>query len=480
MSQAAPYSYISFLEMRQAIARRLYDPTMVFWSDAELVFYATEALRTWNAFTSYWRGDFNFASQQNVTWYDLTDTTNLPNTLRPITVTDEAIYQEILYHMLEPVTGPVSLQFTTDDVYQAMARRRDELLSISGCTQTITTVGAVAGRITLDDRVIDVRRMAYLPTSSVLTGAGYGVGRYGFGLYGRSASPGHGMPLPSVVWADDTWGEQSFNPLYTILPAGTPGTPSTYLLSTQPPLSFDVDTPPAFAGSYQLLTVNAGADIVPGLPQTMSIPDDWTHVIKWGALADLFGRESNAQDTLRAQYCEGRYRMGAAALATAPALLAMRNGNVPLQIDAVREADQYRATWQAEYAGNPSLALHAGLNLVALVPVPDTGHLTIPYSLTATVVENAPIPALDDDDVQVGRDDLDAVIDYAVHLAMLKSGGAEFVTSISLFQRFMKQATLYNSKLNELGEFTKALYGLSAREQAMNPRVDDEQVLESK
>ena len=222
-TQALPYAYISFLQFKQALARRLYDPSMVFWTDAELGAYCYESLRTWNALTGYWRGDFTSQSAISTTWYDIPA---LTNTLRPYTVTDQDLYSIIFYHLLEPPTGSVSLQFSNDDIVQAVARRRDELLSITSCTQTVRLVGAVAGRITLPDSVIDVRRMAYLPTQSILTGVGYGTGRYGFGIYGRSAAPRIDIPKPSVLWPEDTFAEQSYDALYTLNPAGTPGLPS--------------------------------------------------------------------------------------------------------------------------------------------------------------------------------------------------------------------------------------------------------------
>ena len=463
MSQALPYSYVNLGQARTQLSQRLYNST--FWSNAELNLYISEALQTWNALTSFWRADFTFQSQPGVTWMDLTDTTAMPNTLRPYTTTDAQLYQLILLHLLEPTTGPVSLQFTTDDIYGAIQRRRDELLSLTSCTQTRSTVPATPGRITLADNVIDVRRMAYLP--NLLGGGGYGSGRYGFGPYGISKTVGVLVPVPITLWPADSWDELSFNHSYLQLPAGTPGTPSTYLMSTQPPLSFDVDTPPAFAGSYELLTVNAGATLNPTVPAPFPIPDDWIHVIKWGALGDLLSRESNSKDALRAKYCTQRYEMGVKALSSAAALLGMRIANVPLQIDAVRGADSYRASWQSENAGQPDTILHSGLNLIALVPAPDAP--TIPYSLTATVVENAPIPTADGDFIQVSRDDLDVLLDYCVHLAMWKAGGAEFVSTMPLFDRFMKSATFYNHKLSELAEYTSIILGQSQLEKSFNP-----------
>lgn len=659
----AIYNYITFAQAKQQLASRLYDATKQFWSDAELGVYLQESMRTWNALTAYWRGDFTFLAQQNVTWYDLTDTSVMPNTLRPYTLTDADLYTAIQYHLLEPV-GPinpwtgVSAQFSADDVISAALRRRDELLSVTGCTLTRRVVPAVPGRIQLPDTVVDVRRLAFLIGSqgtwqasepdafifnpllntvypkpgtlnpggfqgesasvlnadlgadhfaeatvavlgtiipginnsvSVCTGMTidpatgliscylFGIRRDGgysltwevnilpgtglgpptdfqrgpfpgfpdrfdlpFGVghvirlelsgnqltakldgtivfgplaadlpgapFGITQLTGHhvgveGYPtivglansiqlsnfrcgsLPSgpvqvpllvnigdatipnhagvLIHPDDTWGEQSFDRNYLQQPSRIP---STYLMSTEPPISFDTDAAPPPGGNYELLTVETNASIDMGI----LVPDDWVHVIKWGALADLLSRESNAKDPLRAAYCEQRYRMGLALLSSAPALLAMRSGNVPLQVDAVSGADQFQTTWQAAVSGVPEMALHAGLNKLALSPAAD---IKGPHSLTATVVQNAPVPTVDGDPLQVARDDLDVILDYAQHLAAFKMGGAEFLATIPLLQRFMKKAEVYGLKLAELGEYTSVLYALSQRENQMNPRM---------
>src|SRR6266403_1199762 len=144
MSQASPYGYLTFAQAKQFLANRLFDPTKTFWVDSELGVLFVEALRTFNALTGYWRGDFIFQSQQGITWMDLTDTVAMPNTLRPLTVTDADLYQAILLHLLDPTTGCVSLQFTNDELATAVQHHRDELLSATSCTQTRRLVGAVA------------------------------------------------------------------------------------------------------------------------------------------------------------------------------------------------------------------------------------------------------------------------------------------------------------------------------------------------
>lgn len=438
----ATYNYITLSAALQQIANRLFDPTMTFWVSAELTLYLQEALRTFNALTSYWRNDFLFPTVANATWYDLR---TVPNTIRPITLTDANLYTLIEYHLLEPApaTNPInpwtgSKQFTAADLLAAVERRQNELLSITGCTQTQSTVPAVAGRIQLPQNTIDVRRMAYIPST----------------LFPSQAA--------SVMWPEDTWGEMSFNSRYIQSPAGTP---LTYLLSTQPPIAFDTDVPPAYAGNYELLTVTAINALSASTPTLLSLPDDWSHVLKWGALADLFSREWESKDILRATYCEQRYRLGLAAMRKAPALLAMRLNNVPLQIDSVRAGDLYNTGWEGLAAGTPSMCFHSGLNLIALAAAASSTA----FSLTATVVQNAPIPVNPTDPVQVSRDDLDAIIDYCQHIATLKMGGSEFSQTQPLLQRFLKQCAMHNGKLMEMAEYTAMLADLSQREDDMNP-----------
>src|SRR6516165_6354276 len=158
MTQQAPYSYFTLGQLVQTVANRLYDSNQVFYSQAELIAYAQEALQTWNALTACWREDFIFPTVQGTQWYDLTA---VANTIRPYTVTDANLYALMQYHLLEPQgMNPWigSLQFTADDLVQAVQRRMNRLLSETSCTQTRTLVPALNGRITLTDNVIDVRR----------------------------------------------------------------------------------------------------------------------------------------------------------------------------------------------------------------------------------------------------------------------------------------------------------------------------------
>lgn len=435
------YTFATLAQARAQLSQRLYDSGMVFWTSAELDVYLNEALRTWNSFSNFWRAEFTFPTVASQAWYDITDVGDAPNTLRPLTVTDVELFKQIEYMLLEPATGATwtgSLQFAITDILNAVARRRDEILSATGCYVTQQLISATAaGRKTLNDKTLDIRRVAWIPA----TGLGY------------SNTP---------LWPDDEWALQAYERDYTI---AIQGVPSTYLQSTQPPLSFDVNITPAVASNYDVLSVEAGADLSVVAPSTFTIPDDFTWVMVWGALADLLGRESNAKDTTRAAYCEMRYVQGLALLLNSPALINMRIANLPMDVDSVQNADNYRPEWQAESTAQPDMAMTAGLNLIGMAPIPDAI-----YSLTASVVENAPIMEDDADYLEVGRDEYDVILDYAQHLAAFKMGGAEFLSTLPLLKRFYKQAALYNSKLAEMGEYIDAILDLSKLQEQTNPR----------
>jgi hypothetical protein len=437
------YSYITLGQAKTALAQRLTDPTKQFWGDTELGAYISEALQSFNAFANYYRQEFTFNSVANATWYDLTNFALFPNTLRPLNETDLTLINMIEYHFLEPLTTTYplvwsgSLQFSLTDVLNALQQTRDEVLSETGCTLTESLVAALAGRTFLNDRVLDARRVVWLPTSG----------------FGYSAN----MLVPSDLWA-----QQSFEAGF---PQLAPGIPQTWRRSTEPPLGFDVDVQPIVPGQYDLLTVNAGSDLSATAASVLRIPNDWCFVAKWGALAQLLGRDSVAQDQYRAKYCAMRYKEGLAGLRTAPALLGARINNVPVSITSVTAADYYNANWQAAAPGIPLNLYYAGLNVVALNPTP----VTALNSITANVVRNMILPAADSDFLQVGRDDFPAVLDESQHIAMFKCGGAEFAETFPLHGNFLRRCTLHNSKLGAMSPYLEFLDGRSQADNMLHP-----------
>ncbi len=227
-----------------------------------------------------------------------------------------------------------------------------------------------------------------------------------------------------------------------------------------------MDVQPGVPGQYDILTIDAGATLSTTAPSTLPIPDDWAFVNKWGAVGQLLDISSVATDPLRARYGIMRYKQGVAAMQAAPALLAARINDVPVTVEAVTAADYYAANWQGLTAGAPTAVYYAGLNQVAAAPAPDANG---PYAITASVLQNMPLPAIDSDFLQVGRDDVQSILDYAQHIAMFKVGGAEFAATLPLFQGFMRHCALYNSKINAMSPCLEMIDLRSQEDQRQNP-----------
>lgn len=437
------YTYINFGQAKAALAQRLTDTTMQFWTDAELGAYITEALQSFNAFANFYREEFVFQSQANITWYDIGNALQLPTTIRPRSETDQTLLNMIEYHFLEPQTSTYplgwtgSLQFSISDLLNALQQIRDEVLSESVCTVTESLISAVAGRTFLIQTALGLRRVVWIP----VTGMGFS---------------------PNMLLPSDLWAQQSFEANF---PSIAPGLPLSYRQSTEPPLAFDVDIQPAVPGNYDVLTIDAGFDLTDQTPTILPIPNDFCWVVKWGAMAQLLGRDSVAADPFRQKYCAMRYKEGLSVMRSAPALLAARINNVPVMVTAISDADMYNANWQGTTPGAPLSLYYAGLNMVALNPTPtSTG-----FSVTANVVRNMVLPTLDADFLQVGRDEVGAVLDESQHIAMLKCGGAEFAETFPLHGNFLRRCALHNSKLSALSLYLEFLDGMGQADERLHP-----------
>jgi hypothetical protein len=422
-----PYTFIKLREARMALAERLYEgrksmpEPMQFQNHRELDTYIREALQTFNAVANFYREEFIFMTEPGEPWYDITTKFG---SLRPLTTTDFQILNQIEYHLLEPLSEEYplewdgSLQFNLENILGSIQTGRDKTLSETGCTVNQSIIPAPPQRIFLDDSVMDIRRLCWLPNKSQKT------------------------YTPNVVLPSDLWATQSFQ-------AGFPqrefGTPLIYRRTSEPPVSFDVDITPAVNGQYDLLTTNNAGRLVIEHPAILPIPNDWCWVAKYAALSQLFGRESLAKDQLREDYCDKRWKQGTSMMQTAPAILAARINNVPVIVDSMSNGDFYFANWQGKKHGRPRYIFYSGLNMIALAPIPDAV-----YSVTVPVVRNMPLPYDDDDFLQIGRDDYFPVLDLAQHIGMLKVGGAEFSITFPLLANFLRHCGLYNSKLNAM------------------------------
>ena len=232
-------------------------------------------------------------------------------------------------------------------------------------------------------------------------------------------------------------------------------TPSVYSVFHLAPVALELYPPPLATGTVELIvvapvvTVGGSPATVYNTPTVLGIPDDFAWAATWGALADLLALDGPGKDIPRAQYAESRYQEGVQAAKLNPTVLS----TAPIWSGSIFEMDSFANNWQAT-TGTPTFAGLAGRNLMALGPVPDGIG---PNAITCDVVRNMPVPAADGDFLQVDRGTIDAILDYAQHLASFRLGGAEFQATARLKDNFVAQAMLENSRLKNSAFFRKSL-----------------------
>lgn len=444
-----PYNFITLAQLRSQLASRLDDPFNIFWGVTELNAYINEALQTFSAFSGFYRNRGTFNTNPGSVFYDLP--TNLAS-ICGYNVQDITLIPVMCYQLIEPVPtnlGTASAawigtdMFTLAELTQALQNRRDQFLADTGCVVTNFVQSMPAppiGRVSFPDNVMDIRRLQWL--SQIGTASGYGMGLYGLGPYGG--------PTPTIqytnLWPLTEMQLTMLNQSWSV----NPSVPYGYSIISSPPLTIQVGPVPATEASIDVVAVEAGAALNPQVGVLMGIPDDFTWIVKWGALADLLGMDGQARDPQRAAFCEQRYQLGVQLARMAPlALQAIVNG-VPQVIGSIAGLDALNPGWQGGLPGTTQSVVSVGRNMVAANPPP----LTNLSSLTFDVVANATLPTNDGSYIQVGREQVASLIDYAEHLACFKMGGTEFAITERQATNFMRQAAVYNERLSAASLFS--------------------------
>lgn len=442
----ANYSYISWAQLQAALLQRLQDVSGVFTSSAEAQIYITEALQVLNAQTSagtsgQWSVDYVFDFNPGDTWKSL-DVAGSP---RQRTITDAQIQTQIEYMLLEPPTGlswTGTNQFNITNLEQALQFRRDELLQMTGANVINQLVNSPVNsqKTILADSTLDVRRVRWIPDSSVSSESPYALGR-------------------SDVVAGDAYGYSS---------AITLGSPDSWRITANAPLEFDVSCPPNSPGQWDMLLLYSETPFTPPTPSVLGLPNDWCWVAMYGALADALGNEPEAADPLRAKYCRMRYERGMKAMMTLPWLLNASVAKLPADTPSYKEMDAYAQNWENTWPSDDPQIVVGGMDFVALAPfVPSDGSTV---SSVLTVVGNAPVdPA---QPVQLSRDAVDAVLDYAQHLASFKMGGADFMATMPLLKQFEDYCAAQNRRYAALGIFRFDMLQDGNRAEEIDPRFE--------
>lgn len=419
------YTWLTMAQAVQQLSQRLVDPTNQLFTAAEVQIYIEQSLRMYNVLTWQWRTDFTFNNltpnlgAANV-WSNLG---SLPQSPRIRSILDTYCYTELEYLLLEPPSGQVwtgTSQFTLSDLSQALQRRRDEVIQVSNCNQSLMQniqVFPNTLRTQLPDSVIDVERVRYRPV----------------------------VGPPNTLYRDDTVAQEFYEaPLYQM----KPGTPQTFSLSSEPPLSWQVDVPPNEPGTYEAVVMQSGAPFNPPTPTLIGIPNDFAWVLEWGALADLLGRESEATDRERAAYAMQRYQDGLQLMLKTPWIELGKVNGQAVSLDSIYALDRYSPEWDSNPVSFGPVIVVGGIDLVGT---------PVNAGISVTVLGNAPILDNTNTYVQVSRSNWDVVLDLAQARGSFKFGGAEWKAALELEQRAIQACAAENSRLKSMGAFSDIL-----------------------
>jgi hypothetical protein len=431
------YSYLTFGQLQTALLERLQDTAAQWTSFAEAQIYITEALRVLNANTAIWNIDYTFDFNPGDQWKSL----NVAGSPRQRTVTDAQVEIQMEYMLLEPPSGQVwsgTTQFSIDILSNALQYRRDEILQLAGANpvQQIQDSPILAQRSILSDSTLELRRVRWIPDAMVSSVA------------------------PYALWREDVGTTDAFGALLPI----EPGAPDSWLVTNTNPLAFDVACPPNAPGQWDMLALYAGDPFTPPVAQPLNIPDDWSWVAMYGALADALANAPEARDELREKYCRMRYQQGLRAMMALPWLIEASVTDIPVDTPSFKEMDDYAQNWENTWpTGDPQIVV-GGMDFVALAPFVTTATV----SSVLTVVGNAPVDQANP--VQLGRDQVDQVLNYAQHIALFKNGGADFAATFPLLKEFEDYCAKINRRYAALGIMRPDMLLEGLRADEIDPR----------
>jgi len=240
------------------------------------------------------------------------------------------------------------------------------------------------------------------------------------------------------------------------------GDPMAWGILGSPPQAITFDTLANQPNSLDILAILGGSTV--SSPSPLLIPDDWAWVMKWGMISDLLSKEAESNDRMRASYAEQRFQEGIRLMMELPWLMQARIDNVPCDSPAVEEMDQYDLGWESRSDAQMGI-VRGGIDLFAVSPKP-SGNVSVSLSL----VGSAPVPVADGDYVQLPRENINAILDEAEHLAQFRHGGQEFLHSIPLHQNFIQAAMDSNRRVRESGIFATTLRPPVSRQSEVDPR----------
>ena len=138
----------------------------------------------------------------------------------------------------------------------------------------------------------------------------------------------------------------------------------------------------------------------------------------------------------------------------------VRFNGKPLAPVTLADLDTGQRYWESETTisggvvpTTPKMWCIGGINLVAIWPADHDGS----NALMVDGIASTPTFVSDTSYVDIGKEELNTLLDYMEHIALFKEGGVEFEASMPLFQSFLSGAVTRNAMLMANAPYRKWL-----------------------
>lgn len=135
------------------------------------------------------------------------------------------------------------------------------------------------------------------------------------------------------------------------------------------------------------------------------------------------------------------FHSGAAGGTGITAVLGIASADTTLDPTDLFTQDEAEPDWENTAATLPTQWIPVGLADFGFNPPSDGTTLTFTYLDAKTV------PTADGDYIQLGEEDIPALLDYIAFILTIKEGGQELQDAVPLMQRFLTAASNYNRRL---------------------------------
>lgn len=431
------YTTYTLASFTAELASALSDPNLVYWTQDELDRATREALLAWGALTSYWtaRGQFTTSATPPFA-YDMAAVLVDGNgdLLRRREYTMGDLTREIQYHLLEPANGVsgsgMTAQFTISQITNALIRRRNQFVIDSRVPLTAAIFNTTVppdGRVELDTSIALIQRAAWQDgVSNIWT------------------------PLRRT----DAYAAQAYSPIYNLSPTVPP-----YAFSQveSMPGTMDLIPPPQASGNIHLIYAKT-LMLAVNDATVMALPDEFVWANKWGAMYELLSTDAPGYDPMRAKYCLERYSSALDIAAAQRSILRVRVNDRPVPLDTFANMDAGRPAWMSQ-PGTPTMAA-CSFDLMGFSPLPNAI-----FGVTADVSATAPLPAASGDYIQVGREEIPYLFDYCRHILTFKMGGSEFVSTMPLYDNFIRGAAQRSTLIAAKARYLTPLFSTPQRQE---------------